>query len=111
MPPTDAPTPPVAPPTAPAPTPPAPPPPVPTPPAPPVPPAPPAPGGPTPPTPPADPNGDGAPPDVGIAMPDSKEQTSEKVLRAALKAAFEGVNFAELELAWKETISKVSLKK
>lgn len=46
-----------------------------------------------------------------MAMTASKYSNSERVLNKALRAAFEGIDLAELEIAWRDSMSKVNLKK
>jgi hypothetical protein len=46
-----------------------------------------------------------------MAMTASKYSSSERVLNKALRTAFDGIDMAELEAAWRESMSKVNLKK
>ena len=58
--------------------------------------------------PPADGGDEPDPSALGIPMGPRRGFGSDRALEAALKAAFQGVDFAELEAAWRESMSKTS---
>lgn len=53
------------------------------------------------------PGGDGEDPTGGFIMPPSRFRGSGEALKKAVEEAFKGVDFAELETAWRDTMKKI----
>ena len=51
--------------------------------------------------------GDESDPFAAFTMPSSRYRSSQEALKKAVDAAFAGVDMAELETAWRETMRRV----